>query len=149
MKFTLLYEKRPKGYMWSRVRLTKIQATTRPDYLWLEAWSSMSKAAHKKEKQEWAIEKTKLDNARRLRGIYFTDPEDGEYKESFKNARKSWRYRWRRLCHVQRETKKRSQKSREIDDETRGSNNIPKKTKHACIVETHESTKKAFGIYTT
>ena len=30
----------------------------------------------------------KLDNARKMRGIYFIDPEDKEYKETIKNARK-------------------------------------------------------------
>ena len=40
---------------------------------------TLEKAAQKREKQEWAIEKPKLDNAWRLRGIYFTDPEDGEF----------------------------------------------------------------------
>ena len=33
--------------------------------LWPEIWSDMSKAAQKKEKQEWAMEKPKLDNARK------------------------------------------------------------------------------------
>ena len=33
-KFSLLKEKPPKGYMWSGRRLTKIQTTTRPDYVW-------------------------------------------------------------------------------------------------------------------
>ena len=35
-KFTLLKEKPPEGHMWSGVRLTKIQTTTRPDYVWPE-----------------------------------------------------------------------------------------------------------------
>ena len=30
----------------------------------------------------------KLDNARRLRGIYYIDPEDMEFKETMKHARK-------------------------------------------------------------
>ena len=38
------------------------------------------------EKEKWAMEKPKLDNARRLRGIYFIDPEDKEFKETIKNA---------------------------------------------------------------
>ena len=42
----------------------------------------------RKEKQKWAIEKPKLDNARRLRGIYFIDPEDEEFKRTMKNARR-------------------------------------------------------------
>ena len=41
-----------------------------------------------KVKQKWSMEKPKLDNARRLRGIYFIDLEDKEFKESIKNARK-------------------------------------------------------------
>ena len=41
-----------------------------------------------KEKQNWASEKPKLENARRLTGIYFIEPEDNEFKEIIKNARK-------------------------------------------------------------
>ena len=40
------------------------------------------------EKQEWASQRPKLNNARKLRGIHCIDPEDGEYKETIKNARK-------------------------------------------------------------
>ena len=54
-----------------------------------EIWSGMSKAAKKKEKQEWASEKPKLDNARKLRGFYFIDPEDGVYKEPVKKREKN------------------------------------------------------------
>ena len=48
----------------------------------------MSKTAKKQEKQEWIIEKPKLDNARKLRGIYFIDLEDEDYKKTLSNARK-------------------------------------------------------------
>ena len=48
----------------------------------------MSENAKLREKQKWSNEKPKLDNARRLRGIYFIDPEDKEFKETIKNARK-------------------------------------------------------------
>ena len=34
------------------------------------------------------MKKPKLDNAKRLRGIYFIDPEDKEFKETIQNARK-------------------------------------------------------------
>ena len=47
----------------------------------LEMWKDMSEAAQRKEKQECAVEKPKLDNAWRLRGIYFIDPADAEFKE--------------------------------------------------------------------
>ena len=112
-QFTLLEGKPQDGYMWSGVRLTRKQLTTRPDHLWPELWKSMGKHAKLKEKQKWSEEnllpelwtkvgrnaelkekqicsneKPQLDNARRLRGIFFSDPEDTEFKETIKNARK-------------------------------------------------------------
>ena len=68
--------------------VTRKQLTSRPDHLWPELWKSMGKNAKLKEKQKWSEEKIHLDNARKLRGIYFIDPEDKEFKESIKNARK-------------------------------------------------------------
>ena len=87
-QFILLEEKlqtdtcRPGG------RLTRKQLTSRPDHLWPELWKTMGKNAKLKEKQKWSNEKLHLDNARKLRGIYFIDPEDKEFKETIKNARK-------------------------------------------------------------
>ena len=74
--FTILNEKPPYGYTWSEERLTSKKTTSRPDTLWPEMWKHIS------------IEKPKLDNARRLRGIYFIDPEDDECQETMKNARR-------------------------------------------------------------
>ena len=48
----------------------------------------MSKNAKLRDKHKWAIEKPKLDNARRLRGIHFIDPEDMEFKQIIENARR-------------------------------------------------------------
>ena len=87
-QFTLLEEKPPDGYMWSGERLTRKQQTSRPDHLWPEIWKTMGKNAKLKEKQKWSNEKLHLENARKLRGIYFIDPEDKEFKETIKNARK-------------------------------------------------------------
>ena len=70
-------------------RLTKIQATSRPENVWPEVWTKFGKAAQKREKPEWANEKPKLDNARWLRGIYFIDVEDAEYEDALKNARRN------------------------------------------------------------
>ena len=69
-------------------RLTRKHQTSRPDHLWPELWGKMGKNAKLKEKQKWSHEKLHLDNARKLRGIFFTDPEDKEFKETIKNARK-------------------------------------------------------------
>ena len=85
-QFTLLEEKPPDGYMWSGRSLTW-QLTSRPDHVWPELWKSMGKLAKLKEKQKWSNEKLHLENARKLRGIYFIDPEDTEFKETIKNAR--------------------------------------------------------------
>ena len=86
-QFTLLEEKPPDGYMWSGVRLTRKQLTSRPDHSWPDIWKSMGGNAKLKEKQKWSDEKLNLENARKLRGIYFIDPEDKEFKETIKNAR--------------------------------------------------------------
>ena len=64
------------------------QLTSRPDHLWPELWKTMGKNSKLKEKQKWSNEKLHLENSRKLRGIYFIDPEDKEFKETIKNARK-------------------------------------------------------------
>ena len=87
-QFTLLEEKPPNGYMWSGRRLTRKQLTSRPDYLWSELWTKLGRNVQLKERQKWSHEKLKLDNARKLRGIYFIDPQDKKFKETIKNARK-------------------------------------------------------------
>ena len=40
----------------------------------------------KRKAQAWAIEKPKLGNARKLRGIYFIDPGDAEFKETIEKG---------------------------------------------------------------
>ena len=74
-------------YVVRKRRLTKVQTTTRPDHVCPEVWTKNCKAAQNREKQEWKNEEPKLDNARRLRGNYFTDPDDQDHKETLKNAR--------------------------------------------------------------
>ena len=63
-KFTVLKQKTPKGFLWSGETDKNSN-----DYVWPEVWTKIGKAAQNREKQEWAKEKPKLDNARRLRGI--------------------------------------------------------------------------------
>ena len=123
-------------FIWSRERLTKIQATTRPDYLWAEIWIGMSKAAQKKEKQEWAIEKPELDNARKLRGIYLSIRK----MESMKNARKKLAVPMEAAMPCKMEIRKRARKPPETV--ASGSTDPNKKTQYACIVEAHESKRK-------
>ena len=87
-QFTLLEENLLTDICGPGRRLTGKQLTSRPDHLWPELWKSMGKHAKLKEKQKWSNEKLHLENARNLRGIYFIDPEDKEFKETIKNARK-------------------------------------------------------------
>ena len=61
-QLTLLQEKPPDGYMWSRERLTKRQATSRPDHLWTELSIKFGRNANLKEKHKWSNEKPKLDH---------------------------------------------------------------------------------------
>ena len=126
-QFTLLEEKAPDGYMWSGERLTKRQVTSRPDHLWPELWIKMGRNAKLKEKHKWSDEKPKLDNARRLRGNYFIDPEDKEFKETIKNARKKLETPMALAMPCK------TNKTRE-HGETRGKTNEIK-SKLACILE--------------
>ena len=97
----------------------------------------MGKNAKLKEKQKWAEEKIHLDNARKLRGIYFIDPEDKEYKETIKNARKKLETSVAPAMPCKVSTKGKH-------GATRGkSNDI--KSKLACILEANESTRMRMG----
>ena len=133
-QFTLLSEKPPEGHMWSGRRLTKRQATSRPDHLWSELWRGMSKNAKLREKHKWAIEKPNLDNARRLRGIYFIDPEDKEFKEIIRNAGRGWKHQWLPPCLARHAGK--ASMGRPV------ARLMIFKSKFACILEASESTRK-------
>ena len=120
-------------YTWSGRKLTRKQTTSRPDILWPEIWQDMSEAPKRKEKHKWSIEKPNLDNARKMRGIYFIDPDDGEFQDIMKNARRKADVPMPATmpCKIQRE------KYRETSRVEKDC-----KTKYACIVEADESTRK-------
>ena len=135
-QFTLLSEKPTDGYVWSGVRLTKRQATSRPDHSWPELWRGFARNAKLREKHQWAIEKPKLDNAGRLRGIYFIDPEDKEFKETIRNARKmETPMAPAMLCKTCKKSK---------HGETRSKTN-DFKSSFACNLEASESTRLRMG----
>ena len=93
----------------------------------------MGKHAKLKEKQKWSNEKLHLENARKLRGIYFIDPEDTEYKETIKNARKKLETSVAPAmpCKIMKNCG------------SGGSDKI--QTKLACILEANESTRMRIG----
>ena len=130
---SLLDELLPEAYMWSGGRLTRKQLTSRPDHLWPELWRGMARNAKLREKHKWVIEKPKLDNARRLRGIYFIDPEDKEFKENIKNARRKLETPMAPAmpCKTCKKSKKGETRSKTNDF----------KSKFACILEASEPTR--------
>ena len=77
--------------------------------------------------------KLHLENARKLRGIYFIDPEDTEFKETIKNARKKLETSVAPSmpCKIMKKCG------------SGASNKI--KTKLACILEADESTRMRMG----
>ena len=133
-QFTLLEEKPPDEFLWSGWRLTRKQTTSRPDHLWPELWKSMGNNAKLKEKQKWSNEKLHSENARKLRGIYFIDPEDKEFRETIKNAGKKLETSMAPAmpCKIMKK-----------NCGSGGSNKI--KTRLACILEADESTRLRMG----
>ena len=97
----------------------------------------MGRNAQLKERQKWSHEKPKLDNARKLRGIYFIDPEDKEFKETIKNARKKLETPVAPAmpCKMSKNSQ---------NWVTRGKSNEIK-SKLACILEASESTRLRMG----
>ena len=93
----------------------------------------MGKNAKLKEKQKWSEEKLHLENARKLRGIYFIDPEDKEFKETIKNARKKL------------ETSVAPAMPCKIMKNCGSGGSDKNKTKLACILEANESTGMRMG----
>ena len=119
--------------MWSGGRLTRKQLTSRPDHLWPQRWKSIGKHAKLKEKQKRSDEKIHLENARKLRGIYFIDPEDAEFKETIKNARNEL------------ETSVAPAMPCKIAKNCGSDGSNKNKTKLACILEANESTIMRMG----
>ena len=93
----------------------------------------MGKNAKLKERQKWSNEKLHLENARKLCGIYFIDPEDKEFKETIKNARQKLEtsVALATPCKIMKNCG------------SVASNKI--QTKLACILEADESTRMRMG----
>ena len=96
----------------------------------------MGKNAKLKEKQKCSNEKLHLENARKLRGIYFIDQEDKEFKETIKNTGKKLEtpVALAMPCQISKSSK---------NCWSGASTKI--KTKLACILEASESTGLRMG----
>ena len=86
-----------------------------------------------KESKYGSIEKPKLDDARRLRNMFFCQPEDEEFKLIMKNGRQKLEVLMPAalLCKLQPD--KYREACRTVEEH---------KTKSACIVEADESLRK-------
>ena len=131
-RFILLNEKPPDGYTWSGWGLSRKQTTSRPCNVWPDLWKHMSDTAMKKAKQRWAIEKPKLDNARQLRGIFFIEPNDEEFKLTMKAARRRLEVPMPAAMPCKILIKSSGETHRNIGN---------RKTKYACVVDADESTR--------
>ena len=98
--------------------------------LWPETGSGVSKAAQRLEKQHWAIEKPKLDNARKLRGIFH-----GEQRHHEKNDCKKLDSLEESAMPCKVQNLRHKEACGENEPNTR-------RSRYACIVEAHESTRK-------
>ena len=145
--FALLNETPPKGYMWSGVRLTKIQTTSRPDHIWPDAWTRIGKAAQKREKQERAIEKPKLEDARNSTGIYSIDPSDEDHKDIIKNARRKLETPTATATPCKREFSK-ANIPETVVPKTGKFKESGAKTEFSCIAEIDESTRQRIDFST-
>ena len=90
----------------------------------------MSDAAKKKAKQKWAIEKPKLDNARQLRGIFFIETNDDEFKLIIKAARRKLEVPMPAAMPCKIPIKSSGETHRNIGK---------RRTKYACVVDADES----------
>ena len=96
----------------------------------------MGKNAKLKEKQKWSNEKLHLENARKLRGIYFIDLEDTEFKETDPEEDKEFN-------ETIKNARKKLETSMKKNSGSGASNKI--KTRLACILEAGESTRLRMG----
>ena len=100
-QFTLLDEKAPDGYTVVRGEIDE-ESSLHPGQiiiLWPDLWKSMGKHAKLNQKQKWTEEKIHLENASKLRGIYFIDPRIRNSKHPSKTqVIRSWKHQWLLLC---------------------------------------------------
>ena len=95
----------------------------------------MSKAAQQEEKQHRAIEKAEARQSQTIEGIYVIDPDDTEFKDTMKNARKKLEIPIDSDMPCKVENLGHGKTCGENKPNTR-------RSKYAYIVEAHESTRK-------
>ena len=90
-KFTQLKEKLPKGYMSSGERLTRVQATSRPDHLWPELWRGMARNAGQLKNQSSIKQEDYVGSISLTQRIRNS-------KKPLRMLARNWKRRWLLLC---------------------------------------------------
>ena len=142
--FTLLKKKLPRGYVWSGRDWQKFRRLPDQIFIWPEEWTKIGKAIHNREKQDWAKEKQTLDNARKLRGLYFIDPDGREYSEILKKHKKNIRKTHGTSHAMQRMVHLRITKVMQSNDKAKDF-----KTMYGCTVEFSSIHKATSGMLST
>ena len=97
-QLTLLDEKPPDGYMWSGWRLTKRQATSRPDHLWPELCTKLGRNAKLKEKQKWSNEKPNSIMPEDYEEFISLTLRTRNSKKPLGMLERNWKHQWLPLC---------------------------------------------------
>ena len=96
--FILLSNNPLRGYTWSERGIDEDSSNVQAR--WPEIWSGISQKSQQKEKQHWAEEEPKVDDARKLRGIYYMVPEDKEFNKTLKMLGKVGKCTWTLQCRA-------------------------------------------------
>ena len=136
-QFTVLEEKSSDGYMWSGWRLTKRQATSRPDHLWPELWTKLGRNAKLREKQKWSTENQSSIMQENYEEFISLTLRIRSSKKPLRTLSKNWKHQWLPLC-LARQARRTSMK-RPVARQMISSQ------KFACILEASESTRMRMG----
>ena len=104
MQFTILSEKHPDGYTWPGGRLTKIQATTRPDHLCPEILSGCQEQLNEEKSSNEPSRNRSLTMRDSWEASIFVIQKMLSSKTPWKTRGKSWNCPWTQPCLVRSRT---------------------------------------------
>ena len=128
-QFTLLSEKLPQGYMWSGWRLTKRQATSRPDHLWPELWRGLPRNTKLRSISGQLENQSSIMQEDYEESISLT-LRTRSSRKPLRMQEENWKHQWLQLCLARYARKNNHGKSRGKTNDF--------KSKFACILEASE-----------
>ena len=103
-------------------------------------WKKLMGNVDPNEPASFLDQKPKLDNARRMRGIYSIDPSDEECEETINNARKRLEVLMEPAMPCKKEIQLGATRSRQLVRSLDAHQKVLK-TRYGCFLESHESTR--------